>query len=373
MQSELKLSVVSGGSYEAGGNKATWIPRPGSSKVIDLYFRGKRFEVTQEGSGPQGRPRFLVNRTRQPDGKLLQGREIAELIQKLDLFWPDLIELPERLNRIEGTLDRIEKAVAGKRQRPPSGGKLCMSPVCITWQQERYIPRFAPGGFARVPLAAIPASQQMAAGEYRLLQAILFCALGTGLFAVGKKRLGKLAAVPESHVKDFRRSLTNRGLIRPTGRIGDYGAPEYEVLTHPWLVGDNLLVKGGQESAAGGPMEGQRGPTVGPLKTSSKTSTNKTSKKIRGLLAPDGERRLLEEIATVVGTEEIKINGGMWVTRMRGGQWEIKALRNSIEDYWVKTPEQKSSIGNRSGWFTDHYLRNLVKLEQAEANGARKV
>src|SRR5213079_3366031 len=130
----LKLSVVSGGCYEAGGNKATWIPRPGSSKVIDLYFREKRFEITQEGRGPQGRPRFLVNRTRQPDGKLLQGREISELIQKLACFWPDLIEVPARLERIEGKLDRIAKVVAGKRQRRPSGGKLCMSPVCITWR-----------------------------------------------------------------------------------------------------------------------------------------------------------------------------------------------------------------------------------------------
>ena len=119
MQPELKLSVVSGGSYEAGGNKATWAPRKHDPKVIDLDFREKRFEVTQEGRGPNGRPRFLVNRTRQPDRKLLQGRDITELIQKLDRFWPDLIEIPARMERIEGTLDRIEKAVAGKRQRPP--------------------------------------------------------------------------------------------------------------------------------------------------------------------------------------------------------------------------------------------------------------
>jgi hypothetical protein len=156
MQSELKLSVVAGGSYEtpllprascrreAGGNKATWIPRPGSSKVIDLYFREKRFEVTQEGRGPQGRPRFLVNRTRKPDGKLLQGRDITELIQKLDFFWSDLIEVPVRLDRIEGKIDRIAKAVAV--ETAPSG------------LQGQTL-----GGFSRMPLPVIRASEEMTA------------------------------------------------------------------------------------------------------------------------------------------------------------------------------------------------------------------
>ena len=125
MQSELKLFVIEGGNYEAGGNKASWRVRPGSN-VIDLHFREKRFEITREGTGPNGRPRFLINGTRQPDGKLFQGRDILELIRKLDLFWPELIQLPARfdgfegrvdrkLDRFEGKLDRIATAVTGNR------------------------------------------------------------------------------------------------------------------------------------------------------------------------------------------------------------------------------------------------------------------
>ncbi|MFZ3375156.1 MAG: hypothetical protein WA183_06350 [Chthoniobacterales bacterium] len=99
--------------------------------------------------------------------------------------------------------------------------------------------------------------------------------------------------------------------------------------------------------------------------------TNRETKKTqRRLLAPDGEQRLLKEIGSVVGAEEIKKNGGMWRTRIRGGGNNIKALRYTIEDYRVKTPQQKSAVKNPAAWFTDHYVRKVVEIEQVEAKKA---
>jgi hypothetical protein len=57
--------------------------------------------------------------------------------------------------------------------------------------------------------------------------------------------------------------------------------------------------------------------------------------------------------------------GGIWLTRIRLGRDERRALRDSIEDYKLRTPEQRRRIRNHGAWFTDRYLRNLVKITAA--------
>jgi hypothetical protein len=254
-QAEMSLGHVDGGAYRLGRNVAVWKTRADDSHIIDLSFRGRRYKITKESRGPQGRCRLFVNGFRQPDGKLLQGRELTELIRKIDRFHGILIN---QLDRIETTMhagfNRIEKAlVRTKWPRLTGKGKLCVIPVTATWPQERYVPKSALGGFSRVPLPVIQASQEMAAGEYRLLQAILFCAQGTGLLTAGKNRLGRLAKVAYTHVKDLLRSLCNRQIIRPTGRILKFGVREYELLTHPWFtIADPEPIEGGTKNDRGG-------------------------------------------------------------------------------------------------------------------------
>jgi hypothetical protein len=233
-QPELQLPKISGGRYKVRSHIATWQHRSNDEKIIDLSFRGKPFEVTREGSGPNGRQRMLINGIRKPDGKLFQGRSLLELVHKLDLHFNDFVEVPARLQRIEQKLDIL---VAGTHPRIAKS-KLCGEKVTATWSQERYVPKASLGGFARVPIPTIAASTFMATGEYRLLQAILFCAQGTGLLMAGKIRLAKLARVSPAHVKRYLRSLRNRQIVRPTGRILKYGVREQELLTHPWLCDD---------------------------------------------------------------------------------------------------------------------------------------
>ena len=218
-QSELQFFALAGGAsrYEIRSHIATWQRRSNDEKIVDLSFRGKHFEITQEGSGPGGRPRMFINGIRRPDGRLFQGRSLKELVRMLDLHFDDFIEIPARLERMERKLDTL----IGRRRE--SKTKLCLAPITASWPQERYIPKAALGVFARVPVPMIAASQRMARGEYRLLEVVLFCAQGTGLLTAGKERLAVLANVDESYVKHCLRSLCNRLILRRTGRILKYG------------------------------------------------------------------------------------------------------------------------------------------------------
>ncbi len=83
------------------------------------------------------------------------------------------------------------------------------------------------------------------------------------------------------------------------------------------------------------------------------------------LLAPAAEEELLAQIAQCFGIREAVANGGMWRTRMRAGRESLAAVRNAIEDYRVRTPEQRAAIKNRGAWATDRYERGLAKLVAA--------
>ena len=94
------------------------------------------------------------------------------------------------------------------------------------------------------------------------------------------------------------------------------------------------------------------------------TKNENTSKR---LLAPDGEQELLGQIEACLSPEEMKKNGGMWRTRIRGGPSYRRALRNTIEDFKnrIRDPA-RTKIHNRASWFTDRFQRNLVEIDEAE-------
>ena len=104
-----------------------------------------------------------------------------------------------------------------------------------------------------------------------------------------------------------------------------------------------------------------------PLPKADKASRNEqTRTSIRPLLAPNGERELLAQIHEILGATEMQDHGGMWRKRIRHGAADRLALRNTIEDYNVRTPQQRAAIRNRAAWFTDRFQRNLVKIDEAE-------
>lgn len=366
-QTEMSLGRVDGGTYRAGRYVAVWKPCPDNSQIIDLAFRRRRYKITKESCGPQGRGRLFVNGFRQPDGKLLQGRDLLELIRKIDRFHGKLLKC--QLDRIETTMrvgfDRIEKAlVRTKWPRLPGKGKLCAVPIAATWTQERYVPQYALGGFSRVPLPVIQASREMAAGEYRLLQAILFCAQGTGLLTAGKIRLARLASVGPQHVKDFLRSLCNRQIIRPTGRRLKFGVREFELLTHPWLQPDPP--EGGQETTEGA-KNVQRGANAWPpLKTSNKNPTDKTSEKtpVPSSLSDQGsdqidkatrlcaDEQLLGLLSAIVRPSEIIRNVPMWRARIKASP---KAIIKAVNKYHGLSEENRKQIKNPAAWMTKQY------------------
>jgi hypothetical protein len=110
---------------------------------------------------------------------------------------------------------------------------------------------------------------------------------------------------------------------------------------------------------SGAPTAAGAGPLIYEKKKQSNTSTR--------VLAPKGEQRLLEEMKSAAGAEELDENGGIWRTRIRGGKDEIRAIRHTIEDFNIRTPDQRAGIRNRGAWFNDRYLRNLVEVREARA------
>jgi hypothetical protein len=120
--------------------------------------------------------------------------------------------------------------------------------------------------------------------------------------------------------------------------------------------------------------ESQGKPTVGEIRVSENSATtnneyastrNNKDEASNRVLAPNGERELLGQIGEILGKKEMDKNGGMWRTRIRGGQDERRALRNTIEDYKLLIPDQRRGIRDLPAWFTDRYTRNLVKLNAA--------
>ncbi len=152
--------------------------------------------------------------------------------------------------------------------------------------------------------------------------------------------------------------------------MGKMAGSTWFIYEDPELFGDTeklvcpLSVKSDprQNLALGKVRQSDESETINNEYSNNPTNNNKTSKR---LLAPDGEWDLLDQIREILGEAEMKKNGGMWRTRIRGGESHRRALRNTIEDYKIRTPDQRQQIRNLPRWFTDRYVRNLVKISPA--------
>jgi hypothetical protein len=84
----------------------------------------------------------------------------------------------------------------------------------------------------------------------------------------------------------------------------------------------------------------------------------------KSLYSRSGERVLLGSLARILKSGEMESNGAIWRLRIRSGKKERKALRNAIEDFSARTPDQQSKIHNRAAWLTDRYERCLKESAQ---------
>jgi len=152
---------------------------------------------------------------------------------------------------------------------------------------------------------------------------------------------------------------------RPRDRCGRFGGSVWRIFERPFADKQVFPLSGNSD--------GRKNPASGKIRFSEKSattneiasnlSTNKrTSTK---LLAPDGERNLLVQLSDILGPAEMKKNGGMWRGRIRGGPSERRALRNTIEDFKLRTPDERQQIRKPAAWFTDRYMRNLVEVSAA--------
>jgi hypothetical protein len=422
------------------GGEARW--RNESDDVIRLEIGDKMFAVSRQGRGRAGRARFYVPGVTNERGGRLQTRSLDSLANRLleVLAWQtrhglELEDLRARVSKVEiktgisntpakrrkaeaegakaRQLEREDKALAGdavddaaeaadaqqtvgRPARQGGNGKLCAAPVRVEWEQRRYIPKNAPGAFARVPASLIGGSREMASGEYRLLQAVLILAQRTGLLTAGKHKLARSAAIDPADVKRFRESLVNRGILRATGRTLKRGIIEYELLTHPALMDGESTDQGGEDGAqTGGNLSGTGG-TVPPNKMNEKMNPEDESRARPAFKAPrpavpgtpertraqwrgkEAEKKaalpaldeldyVLCELGNLIGINETIFdppqgNRGLWITRYRE---DAVALREAMGEFKLKRDSGTKPRVSPAAMLTDDYKR--IRDQRARA------
>ena len=186
------------------------------------------------------------------------------------------------------------------------------------------------------------------------------------------ERLGEQIGLSREAVGDGLRALEDLRLIHIEGPAKGHRCAFLHV--HPWMKNPDAVptwVKLPQvDQAAYGDSRQQLAatPPIACGKFTHKETSKDDDQNKKRVLAPDGERSLLAEIASLLGQDEMKKNGGMWRKRMRAGPLERRALRNAIEDFKNRARDPaREKIHNRAKWFTDRYRRNLVEIDQAES------
>ena len=77
-----------------------------------------------------------------------------------------------------------------------------------------------------------------------------------------------------------------------------------------------------------------------------------------------GEQELLDQLAEILPAREMSNNGGMWRQRIRHNK---RAVAYAIEDWKLRTPDQRRAIRNVAAWLTDRHARALVELQEKSA------
>src|SRR6266567_4433713 len=238
-------------------------------------------------------------------------------------------------------------------------------PVITSFEGIEEYPLGTPSWLAR--RKELEASRKFIYGQLRRW----FGVLRSGCTVVkSNERVGDQIGVSRKTVGEGLEELEELRLIHIEGPAK--GARHIYFHRHPWMENPEAVptwAKLGQVGQTPWPNSEQAVGPSSPLswpKLGHKETNNDDQTKER-LLAPNGEEVLLAEIGEIVGHAEMVKNGGMWRKRIRRGAAERLALRNTIEDYNVRTPEQRAAIRKRPAWFTDRYLRNLLRIAKGNS------
>jgi hypothetical protein len=99
-------------------------------------------------------------------------------------------------------------------------------------------------------------------------------------------------------------------------------------------------------------------------KTSTRVPVPDGGKCTRSASAARNEQELLDELAAILPCSEMLQNGGMWRQRIRHN-W--RGVAYAIEDWKLRTPDQRRAIKNVAAWLTDRHARALVELQKKTA------
>jgi hypothetical protein len=253
------------------------------------------------------------------------------------------------------------RAIGGrKRHATAEFSQREFGPVITSFEGIEEYPLGTPSWVARRP--ELEWSRKAIYGQLRRW----FAVLRTGCTVIkSNERLGEQIGLGREAVGAGLRELEDLRLIHIEGPAKGHRCAFLHV--HPWMKNPEAIptwVKLPQvEQAACGDSRQQLAATS-PIScgkfTHKETSKDDYQNKKR-VLAPDCERALLDQLAEILGAVEMRKNGGMWRLRIRRGPNERCALRDTVEDYKVRTPAQRGAITDLPAWFTDRYQRNLVK------------
>lgn len=78
-------------------------------------------------------------------------------------------------------------------------------------------------------------------------------------------------------------------------------------------------------------------------------------------LKESAERVLLDEIRRIIGPSAMKKNGGGWRVRIRHHR---KAVLYAIEDWKLRTPQQRAKVRQRDAWLAYHFFKAKKEIAQ---------
>lgn len=102
----------------------------------------------------------------------------------------------------------------------------------------------------------------------------------------------------------------------------------------------------------------------GTSRSHSNERTSRREKDKTSTRAVYGEQELLDELAAILPPSEMLKNGGMWRQRIRHNK---RAVAFAVEDWKLRTPDQRRAIKNLPAWLTDRHSRALVELQEKSA------
>lgn len=199
----------------------------------------------------------------------------------------------------------------------------------------------------------------------------------SGLFFASKKTTAKETRISLPHVKKILRRLTPAGWLIPQQAKDSEIVMTYG-LSLPAVIHAKLLRDEEEERQKKSGLRGEtklpppgttklfpRGETTfhsGGNSVSPEPSNELTSIRTstRGL-SRQREEELLGELRLILPKEEMQQNGGAWRTRIRGQFENRRAVEYAIEDWKVRTPDQRREIRNLSAWFNRRYMQHLVR------------